>query len=349
MSNFVLMEYTNLIISGIKEILVKKNCVIVPQFGTFLCSRRQAYLNKEKNLFEPPFYHISFNPEIVMDESNTLVSFLVHETNFSFEEINFIIAKQVNEWKQIIHENKKLTFNNFGTLYVEGKNFYFEPFRNLIFPEYFGLKPVSLNKFLNEEQIIFHILPPVSYSFLKMIIFIPLVLALLLSPLKINSPVKKFSFLNTDLKIIKKEIKKINSNLRLIHKTDSLISLNQALMTENLIIDSNKIDTSKITNENMKKTDSIEVSTHKNVDSFTYVINKKVNKYFIVVGSFKRMHEAQYYYNELTKRFNNLKIIRTPEKIRVAIGPYDSREEANNAFVNLKNKHYNLIGWLLYY
>lgn len=342
------MEFSNLIIAGIKELLIENGYIIIPDWGAFLCTKKTAYLNKEKNSIEPPTYDILFNPNLKKNDG-ILITYLINKTGIPLYELNKILQESVKEWNQKILVNKKLILKDFGVLQLEGKNYYFEPFKNLIFPEYYGLRPISLNKFLSEEQIIFHILPNVPYNFFKLIVFIPLIFGLLLSPLKINNPLKKFSFVNLNIAENKKERRQIKKLSFIRQKIDSVFDLNKVLISDNNISDTINKD-SIVTNLIIEKeADTLKNKRVNNELADKIIINDKQNKYFIVIGSFKSMEEANYYYNLKIKKYNLLKIIKTEKNIRVAIGPFNTSDEVNKLIVEYKNKYPDFIGWILNY
>ena len=179
----------------VKELLLLNDCVIIPEFGGFVANYKPATI--VNNQFLAPTKEIAFNNKLVSNDG-LLINF-ISET----ERIDYFGAKQrldsfVQETILNLERNRNVYFEGVGYLHYDSReNLLFEPQmkQNLLIESY-GLQNFSYEK-LYQRQIskpAFKIMPhqePIPIIFQqrklkKLVVAIPLLMALALIPLKNN-------------------------------------------------------------------------------------------------------------------------------------------------------------------
>ena len=122
------MKFNNHIYPLLKEY----NCVVIPNFGSFVCRNISAKFNENHTQLLPPNKEIVFNKNL-KENDGVLIKTISDLRNISYSESE----KKINSWvKKInkkINSGKSISFQNIGLLKKVDKNFIFEPNRNSIF------------------------------------------------------------------------------------------------------------------------------------------------------------------------------------------------------------------------
>lgn len=104
----------------ISELLFEHDCVIVPDFGGFVCNYAPARIDPVKHLFEPPGKRIIFNKGLTRNDG-LLAHYISGKLKMSYPEALDSIAKEVKHYKEEIQKDKRLTLDNIGLLYTDEK------------------------------------------------------------------------------------------------------------------------------------------------------------------------------------------------------------------------------------
>ena len=122
------MKFNNHIYPLLKEY----NCVVIPNFGSFVCRNISAKFSENHTQLLPPNKEIVFNKNL-KENDGVLIKTISDLRNISYSESE----KKINSWvKKInkkINSGKSISFQNIGLLKKVDKNFIFEPNRNSIF------------------------------------------------------------------------------------------------------------------------------------------------------------------------------------------------------------------------
>ena len=122
------MKFNNHIYPLLKEY----NCVVIPNFGSFVCRNISAKFSENHTQLLPPNKEIVFNKNL-KENDGVLIKTISDLRNISYSESE----KKINSWvKKInkkINSGKSISFQNIGLLRKVDKNFIFEPNRNSIF------------------------------------------------------------------------------------------------------------------------------------------------------------------------------------------------------------------------
>lgn len=144
----------------ISELLFEHDCVIVPDFGGFVCNYAPARIDPVKHLFEPPSKRIIFNKGLTRNDG-LLAHYVSGKLKMPYSETLDLIAKEVKHYKEEIQKDKRLTFDNIGLLYTDEKGalLFQQDNKQNYLVDSFGLSsfyhlPVELENAENEARVI---------------------------------------------------------------------------------------------------------------------------------------------------------------------------------------------------
>ena len=193
------MKFNNHIYPLLKEY----NCVVIPNFGSFVCRNISAKFSENHTQLLPPNKEIVFNKNL-KENDGVLIKTISDLRNISYSESE----KKINSWVKKINEKinsgKSISFQNIGLLRKVDKNFIFEPNRNSIFlKSSYGLSAVDSLE-VNSTKVI---KPSFNNSMLKYAAI--LILFVSFSAISINSYFNSVrSFNENSYSIASKEINK---------------------------------------------------------------------------------------------------------------------------------------------
>jgi nucleoid DNA-binding protein len=178
----------------IKEILLLNDCVIIPEFGGFVANYKPATV--ENNQFFPPTKEIAFNNKLVSNDG-LLINFISEA-----EGIDYFSAKQkldsfVEETLLNLERNRNVYFDGIGYLHYDSReNLQFEPqLKQNLLVESYGLQNFSYEKLYQRQmpkpaaKVEYHEPVPVIFEkrkFKKLVVAVPLLIAMALIPMKHN-------------------------------------------------------------------------------------------------------------------------------------------------------------------
>ncbi len=178
----------------IKELLLLNDCVIIPEFGGFVANYKPATV--ENNQFFPPTKEIAFNNKLISNDG-LLINYISDA-----EGINYFNAKQkleyfVEETLLGLERNRNVYFEGVGYLHYDSReNLQFEPqLKQNLLIDSFGLQNFSYEKLYQRQmpkpafKVEHQDQMPVIFQrrkLKKLVVVVPLLLALALIPLKKN-------------------------------------------------------------------------------------------------------------------------------------------------------------------
>lgn len=134
----------------IGTLLLRNNCVVIPDFGGFVAKVVSAQIDVAKGVITPPKKALSFNKNL-NNNDGLLVSTLAQERNISFDEATKLVSTKVREIKQSLNKGERVHFQNVGFLFTNKAgaiSFEQDRFFNLLLSSY-GL---SIVHFVAEEK-----------------------------------------------------------------------------------------------------------------------------------------------------------------------------------------------------
>jgi cell division septation protein DedD len=124
----------------IEILLLSNDCVIIPGLGGFMAHHVSARYDENEHLFLPPLRTLGFNPQLKMNDS-LLVQSYVEAYDLSYPEALRRIEDEVDELKQHLENEGSYELNDIGLLAVNDEgNYVFTPCEaGILTPELYGL------------------------------------------------------------------------------------------------------------------------------------------------------------------------------------------------------------------
>ena len=142
----------------IEILLLSNDCVIVPGLGGFMTHHVQARYDTDDQMFLPPLRTLGFNPQLTMNDS-LLVQSYIEAYDISYPEALRRIESEVEELKQHIDAAGNYELNDIGELSLneEGKYLFTPCEAGILTPELYGLssfemKPIATEIAVAEEK-----------------------------------------------------------------------------------------------------------------------------------------------------------------------------------------------------
>ena len=128
----------------VKELILDDDKVVLPGLGCFVAEIVPAYFSDKGYTINPPYRKLYFRAR--PDEGDALIDFYAKSNDVSYEVAEKIIKDFIAEMKSILLSKKVVVFPGLGRLRAtKENNVFFIADEDLdIYPEGFGLKPVSL-------------------------------------------------------------------------------------------------------------------------------------------------------------------------------------------------------------
>ena len=147
---FILQKITNFAVvieleRHIEILLLSNECVIVPGLGGFVAHHVEAHYDGEDHLFLPPQKTLGFNPQLKINDS-LLVHSYIEAYDISYPEAIRQIESEVAELKQCLHNEGKYEMADIGELSMNAEgNILFEPCEaGILSPELYGLSSFDI-------------------------------------------------------------------------------------------------------------------------------------------------------------------------------------------------------------
>ena len=137
------------------KLLLSNDCVIVPDFGGFMAHHVDAYYNAEEGRFYPPQRTLGFNPQLTMNDSLLVQSF-IEAYDVSYPEAVGMIEEEVNELRHELETNGEYEIYGLGTIALkEGGKYDFTPCESgILTPCLYGLDTFDIEKRKQEQPAI---------------------------------------------------------------------------------------------------------------------------------------------------------------------------------------------------
>jgi len=129
----------------IEILLLSNDCVIVPGLGGFMAHHAEARYDEEDHTFLPPLRTLGYNPQLTMNDS-LLVQSYVEAYDMSYPEALRRIEDEVNELKQHLENEGQYDLNDIGVLSVnEDGKYIFSPCEaGILTPQFYGLSSFEM-------------------------------------------------------------------------------------------------------------------------------------------------------------------------------------------------------------
>lgn len=137
----------------IEILLLSNDCVIVPDLGGFMAHHIDARYDEQEQLFLPPLRTLGFNPQLKMNDS-LLVHSYIEAYDLSYPEALRRIETEVVELKQHLEAEGSYELNDLGVLQVNDEgNLMFEPCEaGILTPQLYGLSSFEMELFSQQKD-----------------------------------------------------------------------------------------------------------------------------------------------------------------------------------------------------
>ena len=122
------------------------DCVIIPDFGGFICNYKSAYIDDESGLICPPSKDILFNRNLTHNDG-LLVSWIAGKENISYEKATSQLMLFCEDLKIRLNQRQRIAFGDIGVFFTDRRfNIIFEPGKHNFFAETLGMEPLPVVK-----------------------------------------------------------------------------------------------------------------------------------------------------------------------------------------------------------
>ena len=136
----------------ITKLLLTNDCVIVPDFGGFMTHHIDSVYDHEARMFYPPLRTLGFNPQLKINDS-LLVQSYVEVYDISYPEALTRIENDVTRLKAILEKDGEYELYGLGVIYIRKDGGYdFRPCEaGILTPDYYGLSTFSAHIIENKN------------------------------------------------------------------------------------------------------------------------------------------------------------------------------------------------------
>lgn len=319
------MQRVNALIS---KLLVKHDCVIIPNFGGFVAQYKSAELDEATGSFTPPSKHILFNVNL-KNNDGLLANELAQQENISFIKANELISSFVQEIKNNLKSKSAFKFNELGTIVNNKDSISFKQNSINFLESSFGLSAINLREFNHTHERDIKTQDHVKinnksnkYKWLAAASLLPIIF--LLSWLFLSndffnySPNFKFSDFNP-----------FSISAKLLDSTSSKIEAKE-------IVNSNK--------KSINKEPELKNDVTNKPEFEEYNVQKK---YHVIVGCFGNKKNASRLTKKLIKKgYNAFELDVHNNLHRIAIGSFRLKDDAIITLKKIKSKE-KMSSWIL--
>ena len=130
----------------IVKLLLDNDCVIVPEFGGFMTHHVDSFFDESDNMFYPPQRTLGFNPQLKMNDSMLVQSF-IEAYDISYPEALTRIEDNVEALKSQLETDGYYELYGLGSIILRTDGHYeFQPCEaGILTPELYGLSSFSSN------------------------------------------------------------------------------------------------------------------------------------------------------------------------------------------------------------
>ena len=152
----------NKIDTYIEELLHNHDCVIIPEFGGFITSKKPAFFNQFTSVFFPASKRILFNKHLVFNDG-LLASKIAEKKQLSIENAKQLLIEFKDDCYVRLNEEGKVEIERVGVLFFDKeKNIQFQQGNVNFLTDSYGLTTVSLDKIAEKKPTLNPVEKPIS-------------------------------------------------------------------------------------------------------------------------------------------------------------------------------------------
>jgi len=317
----------------IEILLLSNDCVIIPGLGGFMAHHVEARFDESDNMFLPPLRTLGFNPQLKLNDSLLIQSY-IEAYDISYPEAQRRIEAEVAELRQHLETEGHYELNDIGDLCLNSEgHLEFEPCEaGILTPMLYGLSSfdmIPLQQEAEEEN--------TKDEFEEADIessedhTIKIKLSWIRNTVAVAAAVIAFFLIGTPIS---------NSDMPDASVQQStFIPLN----TKNKVVyeeQSDSLSIAKDTSEDMATDQDL---VNEEAAKSTIEESSVSPTFLLVLASQVTQHNAEMFVNQLRDAgFSEARLYQNKNMLRVVYGNYDSENKAYNALYQLraKNKHF---------
>lgn len=140
-------------IEYISDLLFLHDCVIIPDFGGFICNYRGAYIDEADNTIHAPSKDILFNRNLTHNDG-LLVNWITCKENISYDKATKQVALFCEELKIKLNQRQRIAFGDIGVFYMDKRfNIIFESGKNNFLADCLGMESLPIDNIESDDQI----------------------------------------------------------------------------------------------------------------------------------------------------------------------------------------------------
>jgi len=130
--------------NSVKELLHKHDCVIMPNFGGFVCNPENARIDQVSHIITPPARRVMFNQNLKSNDG-LLAQTVAQNNGISYNDALKAIDDVITEFKNKLELVKQIEIDTFGIFRLNAEaNYVFLPYKhNTYLYASFGLMPLQ--------------------------------------------------------------------------------------------------------------------------------------------------------------------------------------------------------------
>jgi len=130
----------------IHDLLLNNDCIVIPNFGAFVCNYKSAVIESNKSLILPPSKEITFNPLLTKNDG-ILSTKIAQILKCSYPEALQYIENHIHFWKISLQNHNYLELNELGSFRVDENNKWIFTQNNELnfWDDAYALSPIKIN------------------------------------------------------------------------------------------------------------------------------------------------------------------------------------------------------------
>ena len=134
-------------IEYISDLLFLHDCVIIPDFGGFICNYQSAYVDEKNGLIYPPSKTILFNRNLTLNDG-LLANWIVCKENIPYDKAIKQIEFFCEDLKIRLNQREKVDFGDIGSFYTDRRfHILFEPAGKNFLAAALGMEKIEALRF----------------------------------------------------------------------------------------------------------------------------------------------------------------------------------------------------------
>lgn len=139
-------------IDYISNLLFLHDCVIIPDFGGFICNYKSAYIDETSGTICPPSKDILFNRNLTHNDG-LLANWIVCKENISYDKAVKQIELFCEDLKIRLNQRQRIAFGDIGVFYTDRRfNIIFESGENNFLSDTYGMNEIEVPKAVTEDK-----------------------------------------------------------------------------------------------------------------------------------------------------------------------------------------------------